>query len=137
MSATAAFTTILSGLTKPLTKLGEKYIDRKINKDSIKAKAQLAKQGDSTTITLTDAEWETVSKTAEQGTWKDEYITLIVTSPLLLILGGGVYQSYTGDTRLISGTIDALEALKVLGVDMGSLMYAVTLAAIGLKLWRS
>lgn len=129
-------TRILGVIATPITNLTGKYIDRKINQDAIKGKARLAKQSDATQITLTDSEWETVSKQLEADSWKDEYVTIIVTAPLVMILMGGLLIAYAGDPRLMEGTLAAIKALKELGVDMGQLMYAVVLAAVGLKLWR-
>lgn len=132
MSALSA----LSVLVKPLTAVYETYIDRKKTKDSLKSKAALAKQADATNVTLTDAEWELASKQLEQDSWKDEYVTLVITSPLLGILGGSVYHAFTTDDRLLQGVLSGIEAIGTLGIDMGVLMEIVVLAAVGLKIWR-
>lgn len=132
MSALSA----LSVLVKPLTAVYETYIDRKKTKDSLKSKAALAKQADATNVTLTDAEWELASKQLEQDSWKDEYVTLVITSPLLGILGGSVYHAFTADDRLLQGVLSGIEAIGTLGIDMGVLMEIVVLAAVGLKIWR-
>ena len=128
---------ILKAVVSPVAGVFNKRTDRKIQKDAIKGKQQLAKQQDATQITLTDAEWETVGQSLQDTTWKDEYVTILITSPLALILAGGVIQGFTGDSRLLNGVTTGLHALSTMGVDMGTLMTAVVFAAIGLKLWRA
>jgi hypothetical protein len=128
---------VLGMFASPLTRLGEKYIDRKQNQDNLKAKAQLARQSDSATITLTDAEWETVGKQQEQDSCKDELATVVVLWPMIGIMLGAVILALTGDARLLEGTVAGVKALKELDVDMGELMLIVVLAAVSLKWWRS
>lgn len=130
-------TTVAGLVTKPITQVVSKYIDRKTNLDSIKGKAAQAKQGDSTKVTLTDAEWETLSKNQESGTWKDEFVTVTFMLPLWLIFGGTLYQSFTADPRILEGTLAGIVALRELGLDFGEITFMVVLAAIGLKLWRA
>ena len=124
-------------VTKPLTKLGQKYIERKTNQDTLKSKAVLAKQADATQITLTDAEWETVSKGLEGGTWKDEWITINMTLPITGILLGAFYAACTGNSVLLDGAVDGIKALNEAGIPMPELMTATVFAGLGLKLWRS
>ena len=128
---------LASALISPIASIFNKRTDRKIQKDAIKGKVNLAKQQDATNITLTDSEWETVGQSLQSETWKDEYVTLIITSPLVLILTGSIVASFTEDTRLLEGVAAGLQSLAALGVDMGFLMNAVVFAAVGLKVWRN
>lgn len=128
---------VVGALAQPFTKVAEKWIDRKTNQDSIKGKAAAAKQGDSTQITLTDAEWEIASKNAEDGTWKDELVTITFMLPIWMILAGAVHQAFSGDPRLLEGTLGGITALRELGLNFGEITFMVVLAAIGLKLWRA
>ena len=132
MSATA----ILGVIASPVTKMVTAWIDRKQAKDSLKTKAAMAKQSDSTNITLTDAEWESINQQVSDGTWKDEFVTLVVMWPWLGIFGGTTYLAFTEDARLLDGTIAGINALQALQVDVSFLMNAVVLAAVGLKIWR-
>ncbi len=110
--------------------------DRKKTVKTAQLKIQAAKDSQDNDLALSDAEWETVAMEKTDGTWKDEYLTLLITSPLLLLLVGGVYYGFTGDPALIDGVNVGIASLATLGVDMGELMYAVVLAGIGLKVWR-
>ena len=130
-------TQALSAIVSPLASVFNKRTDRKIQKDSIRGKLSQVKQEDATNITLTDAEWETVGQSLQGETWKDEYVTIIITSPLVLILVGSIVAAFTEDTRLLDGVAAGLTSLAALGVDMGFLMNAVVFAAVGLKVWRN
>ena len=126
----------ISGAVKGVTDLFNKKTERKTARDAGRAKLALAKQNGDQEVTLKDAEWESLSVEKSGETWKDEYVTVLITLPLVAILCGGVYFAFTGDDRLLTGTIEALAQLKELGVDMGELMYIVVIAAVGLKAWR-
>lgn len=127
---------IVAGLISPVTEIFKKREERRLLKESAAGKLAAAKQKGEQDVTLTDAEWESLSVNKQDSTWKDEYVTVVVTSPMVLILLGGIYGAFSGDMRLIEGTIAGVTALAALNVDMGELMLAVVLAAIGLKVWR-
>lgn len=126
----------LGALINPITSAYQSYLGRKTAKDGLKSKAVMARQSDSTQITLTDAEWELASKQLEDNSWKDEYVTLVITSPIVGILGGAVYHSFTGDPRLLEGVMSGIQAIGSLDINVGLLMEIVVLAAVGLKVWR-
>lgn len=114
----------------------KKRSDRKRAKEKAVAKMQIAKMTADEKIELTDAECELVLARGLNESWKDEYLTIIITSPLLLIFVGSIYAAMTGDTRLMDGTNRALENIVRIGIDMGELMTIVVLAGVGLKFWR-
>lgn len=130
------FASIMSVVSAPLTKVASKYIERKTNQDSIKGKARMNKADNSTSITLTDSEWETISKQNENESWKDELATIVILWPMIGIMGGTVWAAFTGDMRLLEGTVAGTQALDALGVDMGELMLIVVISAVSLKWWR-
>jgi len=127
---------IVSSIIKPITGMYSKNQDRKIQKEAGKAKLAQAKQKGDVDVTLTDAEWEAIAASKQGETWKDEYITIIITSPIVLILVGAVFGGYTNDYTILTETVKGIAELQKIGVDMGDLMYTVVLAAVGLKAWR-
>jgi hypothetical protein len=129
-------TNLLNLITGPLTNLGRSIVERKTNKDNLEAKIAIVKSTDATQVTLTDAEWESISKQLELDSWKDELATVVVLYPLVGIMLGSVVAAFTGDTRLLTGTVDGIKALKEVGIDMSELMLIVVLAAVSLKCWR-
>lgn len=106
------------------------------------AKLQLAKLNQAAQVTLTDQEWEAIVASKQDSSWKDEYVTVLITSPIALILLGALVAVYSlaldgsADTRLLDAVSLALSRLKDAGVEMGYLMNATVLAALGLKIWR-
>ena len=128
---------LVGGVLSPVTKAYERNQERKQAKESGDAKLALAKANNETQVTLSDAEWEARSKSNEDNTWKDEYLTIVVTSPLVTLLVGGIWLAFTGDDRLLHGTKLGISAIKDAGVDLGELMYITVIAGLSLKLWRN
>lgn len=128
---------VLSEAIKPVTGVFEKKIERRQARDSLRAKAQMQKTGDKTKITLSDSEWEAISASKQDTSWKDEWVTIIMTLPVPTIFLGSVYAAVYDDPRFSDGVIDGIHALNAVGVPMGELMTATVLAAVGLKLWRA
>ena len=124
-------------VTKPITDMIGKWVSHKAAKDTLKGKAQMAKQSDATKITLTDAEWETVNQSAQSGTWKDEFVTLCIMYPFVGLFGAGISLVVFQDPRMMEATMISIESLEALGVDIGHLMNVVVYAAVGLKIWRT
>ena len=107
--------------------------DRKMAESSAKSKLVQSKQDGTQNLKLNNSEWEAISKKVEGETWKDEYVTIVITLPIPLILLGAVWAAFTGDTRLSEGVNAGIANLAVLGLDMGELMYIVVLAAVSIK----
>lgn len=126
----------LSSLIAPVAGIFQAKEERKTIAEVARGKIAQSKLDSETNVQLTDAEWESLTAGGLGESWKDEYVTLVITSPLLLIMGGSIYQAFTGDDRLLVGINLALGSLTALNVDMGFLMSAVVMAAVGLKVWR-
>lgn len=119
----------IAGALKGIVGLGSKFVERKQAKDALKARAAIAKLDNEAKRDITDAEWEAISAGGLNSTLKDEYVTLIITSPILLIVvGAGLNKPEIMDRGIL-----AINALNNAGVPMDLLMGAVVLAAIGLK----
>jgi len=111
--------------------------DRKMAESTAQAKLVQSKQDNNAAIQFTDGEWEALSKKGENETWKDEYVTIIITLPIPLILLGAIVAAFTGDTKLLDGVNTGIANLAALGLDMGELMFVVVLAAVGIKGFKS
>jgi hypothetical protein len=106
-------------------------------KATAETKLSHAKLNGETNITLSDSEWESIMASNMNGSWKDEYVTIVVTLPFPMLIAGGVLLAFTGDDRLMTGTVAGITALTTAGVDVGFMMTAVITAAVGLKVWRA
>jgi len=111
--------------------------ERKANKASGETKLRQMKESGDNSIKLTDAEWEAIAAKGMLASWKDEYLTVIITSPIPMLIVGGVVLAFTNDDRLLTGTVAGIKAIEETGVDMGFLMNAVVLSGVGLKVWRA
>lgn len=137
MSIASTIAGAVGGIVKPITGIFTKKEETKQIAKQAEAKLALAKANGEEKIELTDAEWESLSVKANESSWKDEYLTIIITSPIVGLLIGGIWFAFTGDDRLLEGVNKGITALKDTGVDLGDLMYAVVLAGVGLKVWRA
>lgn len=117
------------------------YQVKKKEKEIIKIRAQAkldqAREQGNQDVTLTDAEWESIAVSKSDSTWKDEYVTIVFTAPIVVLLFGSMASSYGTDISLVDATLEGVRALKELGIDFGTTTYAIVLAAIGLKVWRA
>ena len=76
-----------------------------------------------------------MGQSLQAQTWKDEYVTVSIVSIINIIMVGGIASAF-GYPELIDGMVIALTKLAELGLDIGFLVTAVVLAAIGMKMWR-
>lgn len=125
--------TIIKGLVAPVANAYGKRQVRKQAAETGRAKIALAKDSNDFEIKLTDAEWEAQSKKNETESWKDEYVTILITSPFILVFVAACVGAHTGNFDLLDAVKEGFGALKELGVELGDLMYLVVLAAIGIK----
>lgn len=129
----------VKALVSPISSAYQTNQKRKQAKESADAKIKLARQDSEYKLDLTTAEWEAISKKNENETWKDEYVTIIITSPFVLVFLASIHAGYTGDMKLLNAVNLGIENLKNLGVNLGDLMYIVVLAAVSIKgygMWK-
>ena len=128
---------IISNIISPIATFFQKREERKSAKIEAHAIIAKAKQDGETQITLTDAQWESIAVRGLNDSWKDEYITVVITSPIVLIIVGAVILALTGDERLLTGSVNAINQLDLIGINMSATIETVVFAAVGLKLWRA
>lgn len=128
---------ILSALIAPVASFFTLRQEIKAKAEAAKASITKAKVDGETQHTLNTDEWEALSKQQENGTWKDEYVTIVVTSPLVLLFIASIWSGFTGDMRFVEAVNLGIANVKNLGIDLGDLMYIVVLAAVGIKGFKS
>ena len=134
MNIASAIGSLASGIVSPITNLLGKKEERRKAVEVIKATTAQGETEGETSVKLSNAQWELISKKSETDTWKDEYITIIITYPLIAIFVGSVMSVFFGDERLLIATTESLDALQQLGLDLGELMLYTVLAGLGIKL---
>lgn len=120
---------IASGLVSPITNHFTKKND---NKTKVKQQQiqRLMNSDDK------EAEWEAIQAESGNNSWKDEWITLIITLPIPVIFIS-VILSVLFENPLIADAAKAgVTAIKELVPNYAELLYIVCLAAIGIKALR-
>ena len=84
---------------------------------------------------LSRDEWEAIGRRAESGTWKDEYVTLIVTLPLVTLFVGALLEAVGIDSVSAAGRA-MVETLNSLEGAYADLLLYVVLAAIGIRAFK-
>jgi hypothetical protein len=120
---------VASGIVSPITNI---FVKRNENKTKIKTK-QLDR-----VMNADDklAEWEAIQAEGGNHSWKDEYITIIITIPIPIIFFAVMYSVISGDPLIAEGAKAGVVALKELIPNYGELLYIVSLAAIGIKAFK-
>ena len=126
---------ILAGLIKPVTNIIKRKQERKAVKESAKQKLAQASQDSEYKLEFNDQELEVVLSTGLSETWKDEYVTVSVVSIFNLLVVGGIAAAF-GRPELLEGVGIGIQAIIAAGVDLGFIMEATIMAAIGLSIWR-
>lgn len=129
----SGLTSFFGSVAKPIAGAYKSRQDRKQALETGKAKLAMARQDSSYKLDLKVAEWEAVSKENEKDSWKDEYVTIIITSPFVLLFVASMVSGYTGDMRYIDSVNAGIESLKSLDINLGELLKIVVLAAVSIK----
>lgn len=126
---------VLGLFIKPVTDVIAKREERKLAQKQIEGKLAQAKVEGQNQVTFNDQELERIATNQKQNSWTDEYATVSVLSVFNIIVVGGIAAAF-GEPRVLEGMGIAITALVNAGVDVGFLLEAVTLAAVGLTVWR-
>jgi len=126
----------ISGLVKPITGLWHGHQERKHALKTGQQKLKEAQMTGELKRDLTDAEWEAVSVNKQDSSWKDEYVTVIVTLPIPLLILGGILLAFNPESQLLSGVVTGIKEINGLEGNLSEMMMVVVYAAVGLKLWR-
>ena len=108
----------VAGIIAPVTKAVE--VRGKIRE--LKARAQCG-------ATLSAAEWETLAVANGASSWKDEFVTIVFTSPIILkIIGAAI-----GNARLADAAQQLIDTIPA----YDNLLMAVVFAAVAIKFNQS
>lgn len=128
-------TAVASALIAPVADIFKARQQRKAAKEQAEAKLKVAKQQGWENLQLNDQEWEQLAVQSKKDSWVDEYATVSVLSVFNLLVLGGVAAAF-GEPRVLEGLSIAIQAITAAGVDVGFILEAVVLAAVGLSVWR-
>ena len=131
---------LLAGLAGPLIEAGGGFVrrrqERRAAEESARAKLKQTAQDDTHAremgAALSRAEWEAIGRRSESGTWKDEFVTVLVSLPLLTLFVGAILEAF-GVPEVFSAGERMIAALNSLDGTYGTLLAAVLLAAVGIR----
>jgi len=121
---------LASGLVSPITNHFTKKND---NKAKVKQQQiqRLMNADDK------EAEWESIQAESGNSSWKDEYITVIISFPVPTIFIAVFVSVITGNAIYAEAANSGIEAVKNLLPNYEDLLMAVCLAAIGIKAFKN
>ena len=97
-------------------KNAERMAKAAIDKQRLELKAQ-AERGDQQAEAQANA-WDKIGKKAEKDTWKDEYATILVTSPMVVMLLGAIFDPLIAALALLFGHAGEPYSLLAAGREM-------------------
>lgn len=128
---------IATSVLSPVADVLNKRTDRKQQLEAARGKIALAKQSGDHEVTLTDAQWELLAIEGTNNSWKDEYLTILITSPIIMAQLAAVADWHGTEkpaSEIVRMMMDNLTS--GLGLDYAVIATAVVFAGIGLKYWR-
>lgn len=126
------------------------FVARRESKDlekTLEAKIIEQKESGSQAIELSTKEWEVLRAWQQEGTWKDEYVTVSVVLIFNIIIVGAILQAF-GYPQVLEGITLAIRTLNEVMVTanlatgetewtpMGTLISVTIFAAIGVYSWK-
>jgi glucose-6-phosphate isomerase len=130
-----AIPTWLTAIFEPVSKIIARRQERKAAKETARAKLAQAALDNEHTLELNKDEYEIVATNGLADTWKDEYAVVSVVSILNLVVVGGLAAAF-GYPQVLEGVAIAINSLTQSGVDVGFLLEAAVLSALGLSIWK-
>ena len=82
-------------------------------------------------------DWEHQALKASKGSWKDEFLTLVFSSPIVLQVVGAVVYSFTGRTELLDAADMIYNAFARVGLDYTQVMLLIIGASFGVHVTRT
>lgn len=123
----------LQALVAPIVGAFTNWNDRKRAAESAKAKIKLARENNNHELNLTDAEWEALGKRAESDGWKDEWVTLVVTLPILVVFVAAFFSALLDNPTYVEAANAGVAAIKELLPNFHQILEVVVYAAVSIK----
>lgn len=120
---------ILAGLVSPITGYFTKKTEAKL---AIKKKQIERLKGADDAV----AEWEQIQAEGANNSWKDEYVTVIVTFPIPVVFVCAFLAVLFENPLIVDAAKAGVDAIKELIPDYGQLVMVVCFAAMGIKYLR-
>jgi hypothetical protein len=113
---------MLKLLIGPITDMVGSYMNNKAEEKQAKHQAKM-------NVIQNDADWEAKMADASAASWKDEYLVILLTSPVIAIM----YGAMTDDPQLIERVQFGLQTLELLPDWFSYLLAVAVTASFGVK----
>jgi hypothetical protein len=107
--------------------------ERKQLEKTIDGKIAMQKQGGDHQITFNEQEIDMLAKRNEGKSWKDEYLTVIMTLPLIATFLGALFSTLFGNSLYMDAAVEANKAVKELVPNYQELLGLTIVAGLGLR----
>ena len=114
---------LLTGAVSPITALGGTFVKKFFASKDLQTK--------------TVADWEHEAIRASKGSWKDEFLTLVFASPIVLQVIGAVVYSFTDDDKLLRAADSIYQSFANVGLDYTQVMLLIISASFGVHVTRT
>ena len=110
--------------------------ERKSLEKSIDGKLALQKDGNTTQVVFNEQEIDAISKRNEGKSWKDEYLTIVMTMPLITTFFGVLASVFLNKPEIMEAVTASNEAIKQLVPNYQELLGATIVAGLGLRAYK-
>ena len=110
--------------------------DRKLAGVTATGKLAQAKADNAHELAMTRAEWEAAMARASGASWKDEFWTIVLAAPFIMLIIGTLGVVFIGDDRILVAARDTIKAFEEVGLDYGYVLYIAIGAAFAVRIGR-
>ena len=129
---------IANSLIAPLTNYIKRRGQRKASEASAEARIRLAQVNHEARVELADHELQVLRTKAQSGSWKDEFVTVLVSIPIIVAMAGAlvslVYPATGYNLMIAAERITDIMTGKT--IDFAELWLLVVAVALGTKPFR-
>lgn len=113
----------------------DKWLKRRATADAVDAKIRLAKVKTTGKLQLADHELQVLRTRSQMASWRDEYVTILVSIPIIIACVGalvGVWDENAG-ARLLEAAAKITAIMTGSTIDFAELWLIVVAVALGTK----
>ena len=134
-----ALSNTIGAVVAPIANVFTRKIERKIAKDQITGQVSLAKLDNQAAVNIGIKDWESISKTLEGESWKDEAATYTFLAIIWCLLGGAIAAAlgYPAGIAVMDGVAVGIAEVNALDGLVGDLLRVVVYAAVSIKAVKS
>jgi|TARA_R110002012_G_scaffold306824_1_gene511778 hypothetical protein len=113
---------ILTALIGPIADIGKTFLNNRAEEKQAKHQAKMS-------VIQNDADWEAKMADASSHSWKDEFWTIILATPIFMV----GYAIISGDMSIVDRTKQAFQTLNELPEYYQYLLFIAISSSFGIK----